>query len=163
MTITKSIPVERLQEMATRGLIIHPAQPDFLTCDHRLKRDIASAGPMLRYWKHTSMRGTKGFMMNGGARTLVSAWQRRRRSVQISTRPHLAYGPIPCFCIPRRCLWIPWRCLGNPRRCLAQLLLHPHRPLRAERPPSPQQLPAPITRVMYSIFCPNTHAVFGIF
>ena len=92
--------------------------------------------------------------MNGGARTLVSTWQRPRRSVQTSTRPHLAYGPIPCFCIPRRRLWIPWRCLGNPRRCLPQLRLHPHRPLRAERPPSPQLLPAPITHVMYSMSLP---------
>ena len=34
----KSIPVERLQEMATNGLIIHPTQPDFLTCDHHFKK-----------------------------------------------------------------------------------------------------------------------------
>ena len=34
----KSIPVERLQEMAMHGLIIHPTQPDFLTCDHHLKK-----------------------------------------------------------------------------------------------------------------------------
>ena len=34
----KSIPVERLQEMATHGLIIHPTQPDFLTCDCHFKK-----------------------------------------------------------------------------------------------------------------------------
>ena len=34
----KSVPVERLQEMATHGLIIHPTQPDFLTCDHNFKK-----------------------------------------------------------------------------------------------------------------------------
>ena len=33
-TFYKSIPVERLQEMATHGLIIHPTQPDYLTCAH---------------------------------------------------------------------------------------------------------------------------------
>ena len=76
--------------------------------------------------------------MNGGARTLVSAWQRSRRSVQASTRPYLAYGPIPCFCLP-------WRCLGIPWRCLAQLLLHLHRPPRAERPPSPHQSVGTVT------------------
>ena len=36
----KSIPVERLQDMATHGLIFHPTQPqpDFLTCDHYFKK-----------------------------------------------------------------------------------------------------------------------------
>ena len=34
----KSIPVERLQEMATHGLIIHPTEPDYLTCDHHARQ-----------------------------------------------------------------------------------------------------------------------------
>ena len=67
-----------------------------------------------------------------------------------------------CLCIPWRSLWIPWRCLGIPRRCLAQLLLHLHRPPRAEWPPSPQLLPAPITHVASSMFLLTTHALFGI-
>ena len=34
----KSIPVERLQEMATHGLIIHPTELDYLTCDHHARK-----------------------------------------------------------------------------------------------------------------------------
>ena len=33
----KSIPVERLQEMATHGLTIHPTEPEYLTCDHHAR------------------------------------------------------------------------------------------------------------------------------
>ena len=35
----KSIPVERLQEMATHGLIIHPTEPEYLTCDHLFQKE----------------------------------------------------------------------------------------------------------------------------
>ena len=34
----KHIPIDRIQEMATHGLIIHPEHPEYLTCDHHLKR-----------------------------------------------------------------------------------------------------------------------------
>ena len=34
----KHIPIHRIQEMATHGLIIHPEHPEYLTCDHHLKR-----------------------------------------------------------------------------------------------------------------------------
>ena len=34
----KHIPTERIQEMATHGLIIHPEKPEYLTCDHHFKR-----------------------------------------------------------------------------------------------------------------------------
>ena len=30
--------MERLQEMATHGLIVHPTQPDYLTCGHHFRK-----------------------------------------------------------------------------------------------------------------------------
>ena len=32
------IPLERIQEMATHGLMIHPTSPEYLTCDHHVRK-----------------------------------------------------------------------------------------------------------------------------
>ena len=62
----KHIPIDRIQEMATHGLIIHPEHPEYLTCDHRLKKGKHILWPDGKKLGSTLMQNTKKIMQPGG-------------------------------------------------------------------------------------------------
>ena len=161
----KSIPVERLQEMATHGLIIHPTQPDFLTCDHQFNKGHHICWPNAEVLEaHFNARRKRihdeGRCQNAGERTAAT----EEICPNIDAPPsgvwadpvllHPTAVPMGPMAMPREPTAMPGpTAAASSSSSTSRTAAFPAAAAGADN-----------SRDVFNVFgvCPNTHALFGI-